>query len=186
MTPDQHASYYEQGYYFPIRVFDHAHSCMFRTRFDEYLEQNRKRIDGLIPRERRLIFAQTHLMLHWVYQIVSHKNVLDAVESVLGSDILVWETGWFVKFPKDNAYVSWHQDGTYWGMHPPNVITAWVAISESNQANGCMRVIPGTHRTSFLSQRETYGRENMLSRGQEIAVEVDEGLAVDLVLRAGE
>jgi ectoine hydroxylase-related dioxygenase (phytanoyl-CoA dioxygenase family) len=186
LTPEQHARYREQGYYFPLRVFDEAEAGLFRERFEEYLAQNQKRVEGVIPRERRVIFSQTHLMLHWVYQIVSNPNVLDAVESVLGPDLLVWETGWFFKSPKDKAFVSWHQDGTYWGIHPPNVVTAWVALSESNPENGCLRVIPRTHKTSFLSQRETYARDNMLSRGQEIAVEVDESLAVDLVLRPGE
>jgi len=140
----------------------------------------------VIPRERRAIFAGTHLMLHWVYQIVSHPSVLAAVEGVLGPDLLVWESAWFFKFPKDKAFVSWHQDGTYWGIHPPNVVTAWVALSESKPENGCLRVIPKTHKSSFLSQRETYDRDNMLSRGQEVAVGVDESLAVDVVLRPGE
>ena len=186
LTPQQDAQYSEEGYYFPLRVFDYSEADRFRNRFEEYLELNHKRVEGVIPRERRLIFAQTHLMLHWVYQIVSHPNVLDAVESVLGPDILVWETGWFFKFPKDKAFVSWHQDGTYWGIHPPNVVTAWVALSESTPENGCMRAIPRTHKTAFLSQRDTYERDNMLSRGQEIAVEVDESLAVDFVLHPGE
>lgn len=186
LTPEQHARYSEQGYCFPVKVFDQAEAGTFRMRFEDYLAQNEKRVDGVIPRERRVVFAQTHLVLHWVYQIVSQKSVLDAIEAVLGPDILVWETGWFFKFPRDKAYVSWHQDGTYWALRPPNIVTAWVALSESTPENGCMRVIPGTHRSSFLSQRETYARDNMLSRGQEIAVEVNESEAVDLVLQPGE
>lgn len=186
LTEEQRLRYHEQGYYFPLRVFSEAKARVFRSCFEEYLGQNQKTVDSLIPRERRVIFAQTHLMLHWVCEIVSDKKVLDAVESVLGPDLLVWETAWFFKSSKDKAYVSWHQDGTYWGIQPPNIITAWVALSESNPENGCLRVIPGTHQTSFFSQRETYDRDNMLSRGQEIAVDVDESVAVDLVLRPGE
>lgn len=186
LTPEQIAQYRDQGFYFPVPVFDDAEAGMFRKRFEEYLGQSLKQVEGVIPRERRVIFAGTHFMLHWVYQIVSHPNVLAAVEGVLGPDLLVWESAWFSKFPKDKAFVSWHQDGTYWGIHPPNVVTAWVALSESKPENGCLRVIPKTHKSSFLSQRETYDRDNMLSRGQEVAVEVDDSLAVDLVLRPGE
>jgi ectoine hydroxylase-related dioxygenase (phytanoyl-CoA dioxygenase family) len=112
--------------------------------------------------------------------------VLDAVEEVLGPDILVWSSQWFAKLPHDRAFVSWHQDATYWGLTPPNVSTAWIALTVSDAANGCLRVIPGTHRGELLPQRETYGADNMLSRGQEIAVAVDESQAVDLVLRPGQ
>src|SRR4029077_2711929 len=76
--------------------------------------------------------------------------------------------------------------GTYWKLNPPMVVTAWVALSPSVRSNGCMRVIPGTHTQPMIPQRETYLPENALSRGQEIAVEVDEAQAVDLNLRPGE
>jgi chlorinating enzyme len=127
-----------------------------------------------------------HLCLEWVYRIVSDSSILDAVESILGPNLLVWGAQWFPKLPHEKAYVSWHQDGTYWGLHPPSVTTAWIAISESTRENGCMRVVPGTHEHPMLPQRETYATNNMLSRGQEIAVEVDEKQAVDLVLNPGE
>jgi ectoine hydroxylase-related dioxygenase (phytanoyl-CoA dioxygenase family) len=141
---------------------------------------------GLLPRDRRAYLTETHLFLRWVYRIVSHPRVLDAVESVLGPNLLVWGSQWFPKMPGDKAYVSWHQDGTYWGLTPPSVTTAWVALSASTRENGCMRVVPQTHKAAMLPQRETYAPDNMLSRGQEIAVEVDEAQAVDLVLRPGE
>jgi non-heme Fe2+,alpha-ketoglutarate-dependent halogenase len=120
-----------------------------------------------------------------VYEIVSNDRVLDAVAGVIGPDILVWESNWFVKFPGDGSFISWHQDGAYWGLSPPNVTTAWIALGPSVEANGCMRVIAGTHNTAF-PQRDTYGDRNALSRGQEIAVTVDEAAAINLELRPGE
>src|SRR5579862_3508845 len=72
------------------------------------------------------------------------------------------------------------------GLRPPNVTTAWIALSESNRENGVMRVIPGTHRHALLPQRDTYAPDNALSRGQEIAVHVNEDDAVDVCLRPGE
>jgi|SRR5579875_710798 len=186
LNTDQQRQYWSHGYYFPIRVFDDSEATEFRARFDDYSVQNQQRLRGLLPRERRDVFAQTHASLHWVYRIVSHKKVLDAVESVLGPNLLVLESSWFVKFPRDKAYISWHQDATYWGLHPLNVVTAWVALSESTPENGCMRVIPGTHMTPALPQTDTYAPDNALSRGQEIAVPVDEAQAVDLILRPGE
>jgi hypothetical protein len=186
LNPEQQSFYAEKGYFFPHRVFGSEEADGFQTRFLEYMDQNAHRLRGLLQRDRRIYLSDMHLFLGWVYRIVSHSFVLDAVESVLGPNILVWGSQWFPKLPGDRAYVSWHQDGTYWGLHPPNVTTAWIAFSESTPENGCMRVVPGTHKTPKLPQRETYAPDNMLSRGQEIAVEVDEAQAVDLILQPGE
>jgi non-heme Fe2+,alpha-ketoglutarate-dependent halogenase len=186
LSSEQVSKYHEGGYCFPIPVLDNSETLEFRTRFDDYLARNDQRLQGLLPRERHVVFGQTHASLHWVYRVVSHPQVLNGVESVLGPDLLVWESAWFVKLPRDKTYISWHQDATYWGLHPLNVVTAWVALSESTPENGCVAVIPGTHKTPYLPQTETYALDNALSRGQEIAVEVDEAKAVNFVLAPGE
>jgi non-haem Fe2+, alpha-ketoglutarate-dependent halogenase len=182
----EHREFYEQnGYYFPIRVFSDEETADFKSEFEAYTTVNRDRLKGMLPRERRAIYSLTHMSLPWANRIVSHPRVLDAVEAIIGPNILVWESMWFVKFPHDKTFVSWHQDGAYWGLHPPNVTTAWVALSPSTPENGCMRVVPKTHRTA-LPQRDTYATDNALSRGQEIDVEVDEAQGVNLVLAPGE
>jgi ectoine hydroxylase-related dioxygenase (phytanoyl-CoA dioxygenase family) len=186
LTLEQQAAYRDRGYHFPVRALAADEAAGLCGSFLDYYEHHRERMEKLLPRDRRNFLCETHFFLRWVYEMVSHSRVLDAVESVLGPNILVWSTQWFPKFPGDKAFVSWHQDATYWGLHPLNVTTAWIALSESAPQNGCMRVVPGTHKTPQLPQRETYGADNMLSRGQEIAVDVDEAQAVDLALRPGE
>jgi non-heme Fe2+,alpha-ketoglutarate-dependent halogenase len=183
---DQLDRYQERGYFFPVRVLDEGEVAEFRAHFDGYYAYHRERLNNLPPSKHGSVYGHTHTFLRWVYRIVSHHNVLDAVESVLGPNLLVWDTGWFAKMPGDKKYVSWHQDATYWGLHPPKVTTAWVALSESIPENGCMRVIPGSHKNPLLPQRDTYQPDNALSRGQEIAVEVDETQAVDIVVHPGQ
>jgi non-haem Fe2+, alpha-ketoglutarate-dependent halogenase len=182
----QQQQYLNHGYYSPVRVFFDSETEEFGQHFLDYLSRNRERISGLPAREHYIVMTQTHFLLQWVFRMASHPNVLDAVEGVLGPNLIVWSSQWFPKLPGDETYISWHQDATYWGLHPPNVTTAWIALSESRPENGCMRVIPGTHRGPILPQTETYARDNALSRGQEIAVEVDESRAADLVLEPGE
>jgi non-heme Fe2+,alpha-ketoglutarate-dependent halogenase len=185
LNAEQRQFYQDNGYLFPIRVFSESETAGFRRQFDDYTEQNRDRLRQLIPRERRAVYGLTHLMLPWVYRMVSHPRVLDAVEGAIGPNLLVWGSDWFVKFPGDAAYISWHQDGAYWGLQPPQVATAWIALSPSTVESGCMQVMPGTQKTQ-LPQRETYALDNALSRGQEISLEVDESKAVSLCLAAGE
>lgn len=186
LTSSQQTKYQNHGYHFPVRVFNELEAEKLCGSFFTYYDQIKEQMKSLLPRERGPYMMETHFFLRWVYDIVSHPRVLDAVESVLGPNILVWGAQWFPKFPGDKAYVSWHQDATYWGLTPPNVTTAWVALSESTPENGCMSVISESHKTPLLPQRETYAQDNMLSRGQEIAVEVDEAQAVQLVLHPGE
>ena len=185
LSTEQRRFYEEKGYLYPLRVFSDRETQIFRRQFDDYTEENRERLSKLIPRERRAVYGLTHFSLPWVYEIVSHPRVLDAVEGVLGPNLLVWGSDWFVKFPGDAAFISWHQDGAYWGLQPPKVTTAWIALSPSTQESGCMQVMPGTQKTE-LPQRETYALDNALSRGQEIAVDVDESKAVPLTLSPGE
>jgi non-haem Fe2+, alpha-ketoglutarate-dependent halogenase len=185
LSPEQREFYEQNGYLYPLRVFNDSETTAFRRHFDEYTDENKDRLSKLIPRERRAVYGLTHLMLPWVYQIASHPRVLDAVEGAIGPNILVWGSDWFVKFPRDAAFISWHQDGAYWGLQPPKVTTAWIALSPSTLESGCMQVMPGTQKMQF-AQRETYALDNALSRGQEIVFEVDESKAVALSLAPGE
>lgn len=185
LSPKQASFYEENGFLFPIRVLSDAETTRMRSQFDAYTRENQDKLSSMIPRERRAVYSLTHLVLPWVYELVSHPHVLDAVEDAIGPNILVWESTWFVKFPHDKAFISWHQDGAYWGLHPPKVTTAWVALSDSVPENGCMQVLPGTHKSVF-PQRDTYAKYNALTRGQEISVAVNEGEAVNMALRPGE
>src|SRR5207249_3111285 len=126
-----------------------------------------------------------HLLFTWLADLVRHPAILDAVEDVLGPNLLVWSTSFFIKEARDPAYVSWHQDATYWGLSAPDVLTAWVAFTDATVENGAMRMVPGSHDEQ-LAHRDTFAPHNLLSRGQEIAVEVDEARGVDILLRAGE
>ena len=114
------------------------------------------------------------------------RKVLDAVEGVLGPNILCWSANFFTKEPKTTNFISWHQDLTYWGLDPADIVTAWIALSPATVESGCMRFVPGTHKMEVVSHKDTFAEENMLSRGQEVEVDVDENDAVDVVLQPGE
>ena len=150
----------------------------------QYTDQNKARLSKLIPRERRAVYGLTHLMLPWAYQIVSHPRVLDAVEGAIGPNILVWGSDWFVKFPRDATFISWHQDGAYWGLQPPKVTTAWIALSPSTLESGCMQVMPGTQQISFHNEKRTRSIMHFAWPGNR--VDVDESKAVALTLEPGE
>jgi ectoine hydroxylase-related dioxygenase (phytanoyl-CoA dioxygenase family) len=186
LSEQQRRQFEHDGYLCPIRVLDDREVERHLASYMEYSAANKARLDALPPNQKYQVLSETHFVLPWVYEIVINPRVLDAVEGLLGPNLLAWNSNWFTKMPSEKSYVGWHQDGTYWKLNPPTVVTAWVALTTSARSNGCMRVIPGTHTQPMIPQRETYLPENALSRGQEIAVEVDEKQAVDLNLRPGE
>jgi non-heme Fe2+,alpha-ketoglutarate-dependent halogenase len=170
--------YREQGYYAPVRVMSRAEADAVRGKLEAFEVRN-----GVMAGALR---HKSHLLFTWLDELVRHKAILDAVEAVIGPDILCWGSSFFIKEQRNPAFVSWHQDSTYWGLDPADVVTAWVALSDSTAANGAMRVIPGSHRLEQVPHRDTFRSENLLSRGQEIMVDVDERQAVMLELQAGE
>ena len=140
----------------------------------------------LTARNGCFLKLKSHVVFGCLNELVRMPAILDAVEGVLGPEILVWTSSMFSKKPASRDFVSWHQDIAYWGLEPPDIVTAWVALTDSSPDNGCMRVVPGTHKLDVVAHRDTYAVDNMLSRGQEVAVEVDEAKAVDIVLKPGE
>ena len=88
---------------------------------------------------------KTHLLFTWLADLVRHPRILDAVEDLYGPNILCWTTNFFIKEKANPAFVSWHQDSTYWGLSQPDVVTAWVAFTPANPGNGAMEVIPGSY-----------------------------------------
>ena len=99
-----------------------------------------------------------HLLFTWLNELIRHPRILDAVEDIIGPDILCWGTSFFIKEARNPGYVSWHQDSTYWGLEPPDIVTAWVAFTDSTAANGAMRVIPASHKLDQVPHRDTFAR----------------------------
>jgi non-haem Fe2+, alpha-ketoglutarate-dependent halogenase len=173
------ADFEREGYYAPIPVIAAAQATELRRKLEAF---EAAQGGPLKPGYRQ----KAHLLFTWLADLVRHPAILDNVERVLGPDLLVWSSSFFIKEARDPAFVSWHQDSTYWGLSEPSVLTAWVAFTPSNHSNGCVRVIPGTHKLDQVPHKETSDGKNLLTRGQEVAVEVDESKAVELLLQPGE
>jgi hypothetical protein len=172
------AAYAEQGYLFPIPVLSEAEVKDALANLARTEAMLGGKLEGRNNQKPNLLFP-------WIDQLIRHPKILDAVEGVIGPDILCWGCQFFMKRAGDPAYVSWHQDGTYWGLSSADVVTAWVALTPANPTSGGMRMVAGTHR-SQVAHTDTFASDNLLSRGQEIAVKVNEDEATDIVLEPGQ
>ena len=169
----------ERGYHFPTRILTSAEAAAYRARLETFEHSQGGPLSGALRNKPHLLFT-------WIDALVRNPAILDAAEAILGPNLLVWSSSFFTKEANDPAYVSWHQDSTYWGLSAPDVVTAWVGFTDSNVSNGCMQVIPGTHLKDQLPHKDTFAQNNLLTRGQEVQVDVDPKDAVDVVLQAGE
>jgi len=175
LSEQQLSQYERQGIVFPIKVLSSEDVTYFRNEFEALIHDCgvRRRIDNL------------HLFFDWAYRLVTHDAVLNAIQDVLGGEILVYGTLVFYKPPQDSGYASWHQDSVYSGLHLTPSTSAWIALTPSNAANGCMRVIPGSHKQGLLNHITVGDEANLLRRGEQVTT-VDETEAADVVLQPGE
>ncbi len=169
----------EEGYFTPVPVLDAAQTATLRAELEAFeATQGGK----LLPTQRN----KCHLLFKWIDDLIHDARVVDPIEDLLGPDILCWNTLFWIKEAGSESFVSWHQDITYWGLGGGDVITAWLALSPASNNSGCMRVMPRTHIGDLLPHEDRYDEANMLTRGQEIAVDVDEDKAVVMDLEPGQ
>ena len=126
-----------------------------------------------------------HLVFRRSYEISRNQAILDVVEGLIGPNILAFASRFWIKPGSDGSYVSWHQDSAYFGLDPHDLVTVWLALTPSNRANGCLRMLPGSHRGEAHKHIETFNKKNLLARGQVIEG-IDESGAVDLELKQGQ
>jgi non-heme Fe2+,alpha-ketoglutarate-dependent halogenase len=124
------AAYRERGYHFPMDVLSAGEVSDFRRRLEDYEAES----GGPIKGEMR---HRSHVLFTWINEMIRHPKILDAMEDLLGPNILCWNTSFFIKEARDPGFVSWHQDATYWGLSSSDVATAWIAISPANRISGC-------------------------------------------------
>jgi len=179
LSPAAVEAFRRDGFYSPVQVMGREDALGYRRALETHEAKSGKPLQGNWRHK-------THLLFTWADELVHHPKILDAVEDVIGPDILCWTTNFFIKEANSPGFVSWHQDSTYWGLDPDDVITAWVAFTDVTPENGYMQVIPGSHKVDQLPHMDTFHKDNLLSRGQEISVEVDKSKAVGLAMGPGE
>ena len=138
------------------------------------------------PEKLALLKAYPERLLPSFDQLIRNENLITAASAVLGPNLMVWSAGLFIKEKNSSKIVSWHQDLTYWGLDDDAETTCWIAISRAHADSGCMKFVPGSHKNKIVPHKDTYSEDNLLSRGQEISVKVNENDAVTAALDAGQ
>ena len=179
LTDDQIKQYHSDGYVHPVAVLS-----------DEEVREARAAIEAFEAKSGKLFDypekSKSYLLFDWADRLVRHPAILDAVEDIIGPDIMVYHTTMWIKEPKTPQYILWHQDGTYFYLDPALHITAWVALSEASVTSGCMHVLPGSQKLGQLDHQDDPGENNLILRGQAILGRFDDEVGVPMSLKPGE
>ncbi|MDA7605067.1 phytanoyl-CoA dioxygenase family protein [Candidatus Pelagibacter sp.] len=178
LSPNQLKQYEDEGFVSPINIFSKEKAKEIR---DE-IELIEKEMPEELEKSGRY---NAHLISPLLDEVTHNPKILDAVQSLIGEDILVCGTTLFIKNPHEKGFVSYHQDAKYIGLEPHNWVTAWVAITDSNEHNGCMRMWPGSHKDHLKEHDQKFNQGNLLTRGQTVQ-NVPKEKTTPLVLTAGQ
>ena len=171
--------YDTDGFCFPVPVLDAQEVRELRADLEDWERHEGHLIDW--PEK-----SKSYLLFDWADRLVHHPRVLDAVEDIIGPDILVYHSTLFVKQARQPAYVRWHQDSTYFYLEPHLHITAWVALSDASVEAGCMRAIAGSHRGPLYEHDDRPEPMNLIKRGQGISGQFNDSDGVLMPVAAGE
>ena len=178
LSVDEISRYQKDGVVAPITVMPVSVASELRRR----LESAESSFPQIIGPEKR---NNAHYVLACLDEIVHREEILDAVECLIGPDIVLTNTVLFIKEPNSLHHVTYHQDATYMGLEPQDSLTAWIALTESTRENGCVRMIQGSHLLDIQQHIDTFGEDNILTRGQQID-DIDDERALDIELEPGQ
>ena len=179
LTEDQDTAYRRDGFVYPVQVMSRDAAGKLRFTLERFEREHPEYVSGMKAQK-------LHLLMTWMADLVRHSEILDAVEDILGPNLLCWQTSLFIKEAREKSFVSWHQDGNYWGLSSNKVVTAWLALSPSTVKSGCMKMIPGSHEWRRVEHKDTFDKDNLLTRGQVMDIKLDEARAANVVVKPGE
>ena len=161
LTAEQLNHYKNKGYLSPVSALSSSEA----KEISDEIEKIEKEWPGALEGINR---NYIHLISPIFNKVCLNKNILDAVESVIGKNILICGTTLFIKNPNEKGFVSFHQDAKYIGLEPHNWVTVWLAVTDANEHNGCMRMLPGSHKENLKNHEQKFDENNLLTRGQTI------------------
>ena len=178
LTKEQLDHYNNQGYVSPVNALTSTEAKEIK----EEIEKIEKDWPGALEGINR---NYVHLISPIFNRVCLNNNIIDAVESIIGKNILICGTTLFVKNPNEKGFVSFHQDAKYIGLEPHNWVTVWVAVTDANEQNGCMRMLPSSHKENLKTHEQKFDQNNLLTRGQTITnIPMDK--TKPIILKAGQ
>ncbi len=180
LSQTQVDAFHRDGYLAPVDVFSVEEARRWRADLEAF---EATLPPGPVSAGNR---RKLHVRCPWARDLVGDPRLLDVMESILGPDILVFTSTFFIKEPKTDAITAWHQDATYFGLSPYEHVTAWVALSEASIEAGCMEFIPGSHHLGQLEHGHNALPGTINAGARSISQPLDTSTAVFAPIKTGQ
>ena len=171
--------YKSYGYFFPIDAVEINKVDNAAKKLNNIFQNPNKKI-------KHPWNLQSHLLANWIYDLCISSTLLDAVEKLIGPNILIQSADIFIKPPHGKKHINWHQDANYWGLDPYELVTGWIALTDVYENNGCMNYLPKSHLNNKIDHTETFEENSDLTRGQEINLTINKNEVVPVKLKKGQ
>ncbi|MCZ6627914.1 MAG: phytanoyl-CoA dioxygenase family protein, partial [SAR324 cluster bacterium] len=182
LSAEQIGQFQRDGYVPALTAFPVQEAARYRR----CLEDFEKAQGGPLTSLGMFYMYKLHLLFNWAWQVVAHPAVLNAVEDLIGGDILVYTSKFFIKEPHTPAITAWHQDATHFGFATPASVAAWIAFADAPLESGCVEFLPGSHGLGQLQHRSKAHPDSISGGGQSIISPIDVATSVAAPLRAGQ
>ena len=187
LNPDEIEHYDKQGFVIPGPRLSDEKLKRLRVALDKVIGANpQTRPEQLVSVHVKDSGAEGVAGDKAFLDVARDESILNLVEQVIGPDVILWGCQAFCKPPGDGMEVPWHQDGHYWPIRPLATCTVWIALDDSIIENGCLRVIPGSHRDKVLYSHLKENRTDLVLNQRVRDDLFDESTAVDVELEAGQ
>ena len=187
LQQDEIARYGAEGWVKPAWRLPADRVAVMRDALDELIRRN--------PRVRPEKLVSAHIEgdngegVHGsaaFLELARDPEIVELVSGILGPDVVLWGCHVFCKPPLEGYETPWHQDGHYWPIRPLATCTVWLALEDSKVDNGCLRVVPGSHRAKQLHDHLHEDRVDLTLQQRLAPGTFDEAEAADVELEAGE
>ena len=172
--------FFDEGFIYPLKAFEAEEANSIKKNYISFYENIR--LESVKIEHK----TKSHLLFNWANKIIFNENILNVVKNVIGENIVVWNSLIFLKPPNSKKFVSYHQDQNYWKIKMDKGLTVQVALSESSIENGCLQILPESHKKNY-NHYDKKDTNNLLARGQEIILSPSENKSLkNIILNPGE
>ena len=182
LTAEQVASFHYNGFLYPISALNEPEIATCVAGVERLEAELGSPIADADVKWRSHAYAHSP----WFNELIRHPHILDAVEDVIGPDILVWTSTFFIKEPGSKTFAAWHQDGAFFGLEPNEQVCAWVALTDASKEAGCMEMLSGKGEPRMYHHAAMGLKHSINRAGQTIVEPFDKSNPTAMALKAGE
>ena len=184
--------YQENGLAYPFKLSSQFSQEKFLSEYFDF----QKKSEEIFKKKASV---KPNLLSVFFDKLATDESIISKVKKVIGEDIYIWSSAFFCKAPGEGKIVSYHQDNPYWQLTTDKVVTAWIALTNSDKNSGALEIVPKSHkiglinkldvdnpRESYLQGKKTTPSNDLLSYNQNLENFIKENPPVVVELKPGE